>query len=155
MPVLAFRFFNVFGPLQPAGHTYAAVIPSFVDAALRNEPVTVHGDGGQSRDFTYVGTVVSIITEAIVNRVTSAEPVNLAFGSRITLLDTLDELETILDRPIARKHVESRTGDVRHSQADNSRLLALFPDVQPVPFVDGLRNTVQWMSEQHERSSAG
>ncbi|MEJ7801042.1 MAG: NAD-dependent epimerase/dehydratase family protein, partial [Ilumatobacter sp.] len=61
LPVLAFRFFNVFGPLQPAGHVYAAVIPKFVDAALRGEPLVIHGDGLQSRDFTYVGTVVSVI----------------------------------------------------------------------------------------------
>ena len=54
LPVLAFRFFNVFGPLQAAGHVYAAVIPAFVDAALAGQPVTVHGDGTQSRDFTYV-----------------------------------------------------------------------------------------------------
>jgi UDP-glucose 4-epimerase len=55
LPVLAFRFFNVFGPLQPAGHAYAAVIPSFVDAALRGSPSPVHGDGTQSRDFTVCG----------------------------------------------------------------------------------------------------
>ena len=55
--VLAFRFFNVFGPLQPAGHAYAAVIPAFVDAALAGRPLPVHGDGSQTRDFTFVGTV--------------------------------------------------------------------------------------------------
>src|SRR5205807_1885991 len=55
LDVLAFRFFNVFGPLQPAGHAYAAVIPAFVSAALEGRPLTVHGDGRQSRDFTYVG----------------------------------------------------------------------------------------------------
>ncbi len=56
LPVLAFRFFNVFGPLQDAGHAYAAVVPAFVDCALRGEPLPVHGDGTQTRDFTYVDT---------------------------------------------------------------------------------------------------
>ncbi len=55
LPVLAFRFFNVFGPLQAPGHAYAAVVPAFVAAALAGEPLCVHGDGRQSRDFTYVG----------------------------------------------------------------------------------------------------
>ena len=64
LPVAAFRFFNVFGPLQPAGHAYAAVVPAFVDAALRGEPLPVHGDGTQSRDFTYVDTVATVLAEA-------------------------------------------------------------------------------------------
>jgi UDP-glucose 4-epimerase len=153
LPVLAFRFFNVFGPMQPAGHVYAAVIPAFVDAALRGEPVTVHGDGTQSRDFTYVGTVCATITDALLRTVTSDEPVNLAFGSRISLLDTLELLEGILGEPIARAHVENRRGDVAHSQADNTRLRALFPSIEPVPFPDGLRNTVDWMRSEHTRSS--
>lgn len=145
LPVLAFRFFNVFGPRQPAGHVYAAVIPAFVDAALRGVPVTVHGDGTQSRDFTFVDTVTTTITDALRRRVTSDEPVNLAFGTRITLLDTLDELETILGQPIERDHIANRPGDVPHSQADNARLRALFPELTPVPFTDGLRATAEWM----------
>ena len=76
--------------LAPAARHRAAVIPAFVDAALDGRPVTVHGDGTQSRDFTYVGTVTATIVEAILGRVTSPVPLNLAFGSRISLLDTLD-----------------------------------------------------------------
>ena len=153
LPVLAFRFFNVFGPMQPAGHVYAAVIPAFVDAALRGEPVTVHGDGTQSRDFTYVGTVCATITDALLRTVTSDEPVNLAFGSRISLLDTLEMLEGILGQPIESNHVDNRKGDVPHSQADNSRLRALFPSIEPVLFLDGLRNTVDWMRTEHARTA--
>ena len=144
LPVLAFRFFNVFGPLQPAGHVYAAVIPAFVDAALAGRPVTVHGDGTQSRDFTFVGTVTATIADALVRRVTSNEPVNLAFGTRITLLEALDTLEGIVGDPIEREHSDPRAGDVKHSQADNTRLRALFPDIEPVPFEAGLRSTVEW-----------
>jgi UDP-glucose 4-epimerase len=145
LPVLAFRFFNVFGPLQAAGHAYAAVIPAFVDAALRGRPLTVHGDGTQSRDFTYVGTVTEVITEALVRRVDHDGPVNLAFGSRIDLLSVIAKLEGLLGHPVAREHTVNRAGDVPHSQADDIRLRSLFPDVAPVPFDDGLRATVAWM----------
>ena len=65
LPVLAFRFFNVFGPLQAADHAYAAVVPTFVAAALRGDPLPVHGDGGQTRDFTFVGTVTAVLADAV------------------------------------------------------------------------------------------
>jgi UDP-glucose 4-epimerase len=148
MDVLAFRFFNVFGPRQPAGHVYAAVIPKFVAAALAGEPVTIHGAGTQSRDFTFVDSVCAAITDAIARRVTSPTPVNLAFGNRITLLEALDQLEAITGRPVARDHVDPRAGDVPHSQADTTRLCELFPGIAPVPFADGLRATVDWMRTQ-------
>ena len=109
--------------------------------------ITVHGDGTQSRDFTYVGTVCATITDALLRTVTSDEPVNLAFGSRISLLDTLEMLEGILGQPIESNHVENRKGDVPHSQADNALLRSLFPDVTPVSLDDGLRATVAWMQD--------
>ncbi len=146
--MLALRFFNVFGPLQAAGHAYAAVVPAFVDAALRDEPVVIHGDGEQTRDFTYVGTVVAILADAVARRVTSEGPVNLAFGSRRSLLEVLDLLTEAIGRPVARTHTDPRPGDVRHSQADGSRLQGLFPDIEPVPFVDGLADTVAWFRSQ-------
>ena len=149
LPVLAFRFFNVFGPLQPAGHAYAAVIPAFVDAALSGQPLTVHGDGTQSRDFTYVGTLTTVLADAIVRKVTSDVPVNLAFGSRVSLLDVIAGIEALLGHGVQRQHTEVRSGDVPHSQADSSRLLALFPEVRPVMFDDGLRATVEWMRSEH------
>jgi UDP-glucose 4-epimerase len=146
LPVLAFRFFNVFGPLQPAGHAYAAVVPAFVAAAMAGEPAVVHGDGQQTRDFTFVGSVVAVIRDAIERRVHHPGPVNLAFGSRVSLLELLDTIEVVLGRSVARNHVEPRPGDVRDSQADQSRLRSLFPDVVPTPLVDGLRATVDWFT---------
>ncbi len=144
LDVLAFRFFNVFGPLQPAGHAYAAVVPAFVDAALAGRALPVHGDGTQTRDFTYVGTVSAVIADAVRRRVTSPGPVNLAFGSRVSLLELVDLLEDVLGHPVAREHTDPRPGDVRDSQADRSRLGALFPGVQPVPLAEGLAATVAW-----------
>ena len=144
LPVLAFRFFNVFGPLQPAGHAYAAAIPTFIDAALTGRPIPVHGSGQQSRDFTFVGTVAEVISRAIERRVTSSEPVNLAFGSNISLLDVIDQIERILGRPVPVEHLPSRAGDVMHSQADNELLRSLIPDIVPVDFEAGLRETINW-----------
>ena len=147
MPVLALRFFNVFGPLQPPLHTYAAVIPAFLSAALQNQPLPVHGDGTQCRDFTYVDTVVSVIVDAIHRRVSHLEPLNLAFGKKITLLEVISELEVILDRNLSIDYQPPRVGDVARSQADSSALRRLFPDVVPSDFVDGLRSTTEWFQE--------
>ena len=144
LPTLAFRFFNVYGPLQSAGHAYAAVIPAFVDAALRGMPLTIHGDGEQTRDFTYVGTVTRVIADAVTRTVTDLEPVNLAFGTRTTLNALVGELSDVLGFAPQVEHVEPRTGDVRDSQADNARLRHHFPDVQPVPLREGLEQTVDW-----------
>ena len=122
LPALAFRFFNVFGPLQPAGHAYAAVVPAFVAAALEGSPLPVQGDGRQSRDFTFVGTVADVLAHAVTRKVTCREPVNLAFGSRTDLLEVIALLSEIIGHPLDVHHDEPRAGDVRHSQADSSRL---------------------------------
>jgi UDP-glucose 4-epimerase len=144
MPVLALRFFNVFGPLQPPLHTYAAVIPAFLSAAMQGRPLPVHGDGTQCRDFTYVDTVVSVIVDAIQRRVSHLEPLNLAFGQKITLLEVISELEVIMDHDLSVDFQPSRVGDVARSQADSSALKRLFPDITPSDFADGLRATANW-----------
>jgi UDP-glucose 4-epimerase len=148
LPTLAFRFFNVFGPLQAPGHAYAAVVPSFVDAALRGMPLPVHGDGEQTRDFTFVGTVTAVIADALERTVTHREPVNLAFGTRRSLNEVIAELAGQLGRELEIDRQPPRPGDVRHSQADQSRLRALFPDLAPVPFEDGLARTIEWFTSR-------
>jgi UDP-glucose 4-epimerase len=144
LPTLAFRFFNVFGPLQAAGHAYAAVVPAFLSAALAGDPLVVHGDGRQSRDFTFVDTVTAVLADAVVRTVTSACPVNLAFGTRTTLLELIGEIETALGHAVEVEHVERRAGDVDHSQASNERLRELFPDILPTSLGDGLAATIDW-----------
>jgi UDP-glucose 4-epimerase len=144
MNVLSFRFFNVFGPLQPAGHAYAAVVPVFVDAALAGRPLPVHGDGKQTRDFTFVGSVVAVLTDALKRKVTASRPVNLAFGTRTSLLELIALLEKVLDRSLDRTYEPPRSGDVRDSQADQTMLTSLFPNVTPVSLEHGLRTTVDW-----------
>lgn len=142
--VLALRFFNVFGPLQQAGHAYAAVVPAFVSAALEGRPLPVHGDGTQTRDFTYVGTVGTVLATAATRRTAHDGPVNLAFGSRVSLLELVREVEAVVGHALEVEHLEPRAGDVRDSQADDSRLRALFPGLEPVPLTDGLAATVDW-----------
>jgi UDP-glucose 4-epimerase len=153
LDVLAFRFFNVFGPLQAAGHAYAAVVPAFLSAALDGRPLVVHGDGRQSRDFTFVDTVSSVIADAIERRVFNERPVNLAFGSRTDLLGVIAELERLLGRNLPVAHVETRPGDVRHSQADASLLHSLFPSVKPVSLSVGLARTLAWFEEERAARS--
>lgn len=144
LPVLPFRFFNVYGPLQSAGHAYAAVIPAFVSAVLRGEPVPLHGDGLQSRDFTYVESVTQVLVDAASRRMTSTKPVNLAFGSLASLRYLIGVLAEILGRPVEETCLPPRTGDIRQSQASPRLLRELFPGVCPVPLEDGLRATVAW-----------
>lgn len=146
MKNLAFRFFNVYGPGQAAGHAYAAVIPKFLDAAHRNMPLEIHGDGFQSRDFTHVNTVCAVIFDALRRTVHSNDPVNLAFGTNTTLIGLVEALEAVLTRPLERVHRDARVGDIRASQADGARVRELFPTVEPVPLEVGLADTAAWFS---------
>lgn len=150
LKTLAFRFFNVYGPGQRAGHVYAAVIPTFIDQIMRDEPVTINGDGSNSRDFTYVGTVCRVLLDAVERQVWHAEPVNLAFGTNTDLLGLVAELERVMGKPTERIHREPRAGDVPHSQADNAVLRSLFPDVEPVELEDGLTKTVEWFASNDD-----
>ncbi|MFJ2786158.1 MULTISPECIES: NAD-dependent epimerase/dehydratase family protein [unclassified Streptomyces] len=147
LPVLPFRFFNVYGPGQRADHAYAAVIPKWISAALAGRPVTIHGDGTQTRDFTYVDTVCDVLTDALLRRVVDPHPVNLAFGSRTSLLDLIEEIESATGQPVDREYKAPRAGDVPHSQADSARLRALFPTVTPLPIQQGIATTVDWFRD--------
>jgi UDP-glucose 4-epimerase len=154
MPTLPFRFFNVYGPRQAAGHVYAAVIPVFIDAALRGDPLPLNGDGLQSRDFTYVDTVTWVLADAAHRRVTSDRPVNLAIGANVTLRDLIAELEAMLGRELDIEQRPPRVGDVRASQSDPALLHGLFPDVPEVPFVAGLRTTFNWFTTLPDYAAA-
>lgn len=148
METLAFRFFNVYGPGQRAGHVYAAVIPIFLDALLRGEPLTVNGDGTNSRDFTYVGTVCKVLKDAVERRITHPEPVNLAFGTNTSLLALVKLIEGATSiQPIV-QFAPPRPGDVPHSQADNTTLQCLFPEITPTALDQGLAETVSWFESR-------
>lgn len=144
---LAFRFFNVYGPGQRAGHVYAAVIPVFIDALMKGEPLPINGDGSNSRDFTFVGTVCRVLLDAIERKVSNAEPVNLAFGTNTTLLELIDEIAEVSHQVPEKLHRDPRAGDVAHSQANNDSLRSLFPDVEPVSLKEGLTATYEWFQQ--------
>lgn len=145
MSTLAFRFFNVYGPRQMPGHAYAAVIPIFLDALLRGEPLPVNGDGTQSRDFTFVGTVCTALADAAERKLTHPEPVNLAFGTNTTILELIGRIEAVTGRTATVEHRDPRPGDVRASMADNAVLRGLFPDLRPTPLDEGLARAYEWM----------
>jgi UDP-glucose 4-epimerase len=145
MPVLAFRFFNVFGPFQHSTSAYPAVVPAFLEAAVAREPLLIHGSGEQSRDFTYVGSVCEVIADAVHRRVASDTPVDLGFGVRTSILELVALIEDALGHPVDRSFAPARVGDVMHSQAEGAALARLFPELDPIPLDAGLTATIEWM----------
>ena len=147
MQTLAFRFFNVYGPRQRAGHAYAAVIPAFLNALISGQPLCVYGDGTNSRDFTFVGTVCQVLLDACERHVSHSEPVNLAFGNNTSLSELISKIEGVAGRKASVRHLDPRPGDVQHSCADNAVLRSIFPHIDPVPLDQGLRETFAWFEE--------
>jgi nucleoside-diphosphate-sugar epimerase len=145
---VALRYFNIFGPDQDPASEYAAVVPRFVSAALRDETLTIHGDGLQSRDFTYVDNVVSANLLALDAPGASGLTCNIGSGSRFTLLDLVDAIGTAVGRPLRVKHVEPRAGDVRDSQADIGLAHERLGYEVAVPFAEGIRRAVAWYADR-------
>ena len=138
------RYFNVFGPRQDPKSEYAAVIPRFIDAVLRGEPVVVYGDGSQSRDFTYVGNAVDATIAAATASRAAGQVFNVACGERRTLLQLLETLEDLLEDRIETRFEPTRVGDVQHSQASIERAREVLGYVPQVGFKEGLKETVDW-----------
>jgi len=145
LETVALRYFNVFGPRQDPTSQYAAVIPIFIRALLKGRPPTVHGDGLQSRDFTYVENVVyGNLLACKAPREAAGEVINLACGNRTTLLDLLDQLNALLGTNIAPVHVAPRPGDIKHSRAAIDKAGRLLGYEPQVGFREGLTRTVEW-----------
>jgi UDP-glucose 4-epimerase len=144
LPVTILRFFNVFGPKQRPDHAYAAVIPKWIWLAMNNNPIEIFGDGSQSRDFTYVKTVIDIAKTSMEKKIVTNGAVNLAYGNRIFLTDLVELLRQEFPR-IQVRNVEPRKGDVKESQNFPELLKNLFPDVQPYSFEQALNETIEWM----------
>jgi UDP-glucose 4-epimerase len=138
------RYFNVFGPRQQPGSPYSGVISLFIDALASNRGPLVLGDGKQTRDFTFVGDVVTGVLRCCEAPNVSGEVINLACGGRISLLDLIRSLQTILKVSTQPTFGPPRDGDVRDSQADIQKARKLLDFTPTVSFEEGLRRTVEW-----------
>jgi UDP-glucose 4-epimerase len=144
--VTLLRFFNVFGPKQRPDHEYAAVLPKWIWKAMNNEAIDVYGDGSQTRDFTYVRTVLDVVDDALARGVRTEGAVNLAYGNRISLLETIELLKNHFP-DLKVNFIDIRPGDVKDSQNDPVLLKKLFPSVVPTDFSTALSETVEWLKE--------
>jgi UDP-glucose 4-epimerase len=146
---VALRYFNVFGPRQRPDSTYAAVIPLFAAALLAGERPTVHGDGTQSRDFTYVADVVAanVAAAAAPADAASGQAFNVAPGTTTTLLELLDVLGDRIGVAPEPVFVDPRPGDVHRSCADASAARAVLGWAPTVSVADGLARYVDWLRE--------
>ncbi|MCL4238247.1 MAG: SDR family oxidoreductase [Anaerolineae bacterium] len=142
------RYFNVFGPRQDPLSTYAAVIPKFVTAMLRGEPPQVEGDGLQTRDFTYIENVVHGTLLACRTPGVAGDVFNIACSSRISLLEMIDLLNSLLGESIVPSFVAPRPGDVRHSRAAIDKAQRLLAYEPVVSFEEGLARTLAWYRAQ-------
>jgi UDP-glucose 4-epimerase len=144
------RYFNVFGPGQDPASEYAAVIPRFILRALRGEPLEVHGDGRQSRDFTYIDNVVDANLLAAVAPDVGGDVFNVGCGESTSLLDIIARVEQILGRAVERRHTPLRPGDVPHTLADVSKGKRLLGYTPLVGFDEGLVRTVEYFRRDQE-----
>jgi UDP-glucose 4-epimerase len=138
------RYFNVYGPRQPPHSQYAGVIPLFVDALRNGTPLVVHGDGKQSRDFTYVEDAVTATLAAADAPVAAGRVYNVAGGTPYSLLELLEILGRLLGATPHPEHVGARPGDVRRTWADPEAARKDLGFSCAVSFEEGLRKTVDW-----------
>jgi nucleoside-diphosphate-sugar epimerase len=153
---VALRYFNVFGPRQSPAGAYAAVIPLWMRAALTGGSARVNGDGGQTRDFTYVDNVVQANLLAAfgpADRV-SGQAVNVGAGDRTSLLRLLELIREVSGSRITVEHAPAREGDVRDSLAGLERARAVLGYEPEVPLAEGLRRTWAWFTTAHAASAA-
>ncbi|MEQ1908819.1 MAG: SDR family oxidoreductase [Vicinamibacterales bacterium] len=144
LETVTIRYFNVFGPRQDPSSPYSGVISLFSTALLEGRRPTIFGDGGQTRDFTYVANVVDGVLRACEAPNVAGEVINVATGGRISLNQLLQAINEIVGTSIEPIYEEARAGDVRDSQADISRAASLLGYAPLVTFEEGLRRTLEW-----------
>lgn len=148
LETMALRFFNVFGPRQAPRSRYAAVVSQFTAELLAGRPGTIHGDGEQTRDFTYVTDTVLGTLNACTAPAAAGRVINVARGSRLSVNALYAMLQRIIGVSVPARHTEPRVGDVRHTLADLSLAHDLLGFVPEVPIEEGLRRTVAWRRNQ-------
>jgi UDP-glucose 4-epimerase len=143
LETVALRYFNVFGPRQDPTSQYAAVVPRFIEAVHEGRPVPIHGDGSQSRDFTYVENVVLANLLAGEREGVGGTVLNVATGRQATVTELADTIGAVLGRPVEKEYLPTRTGDVRDSWADVSEAQRVLGYEAQVGLEDGLRRTAE------------
>jgi nucleoside-diphosphate-sugar epimerase len=144
LETVSIRYFNVFGPRQDPGSPYSGVISLFITALLSGKAPKIYGDGGQTRDFTYVANVVDGVLRACTANGASGEVINVATGGRISLNELFSTLKKIIGGDVSPEYLPERAGDVRDSQADISKAKQILGYSPVVTFEEGLRRTVEW-----------
>lgn len=132
------RFFNIFGPRQDPSSPYSGVISIFTERAMAGKPVAIFGDGEQTRDFVYVQDLVSILVQAVEADEVSPGAVNVGLSRATSLNDLISELGNVTGTPLTVNYQAARQGDIRHSRADNTRLLQRFTLPAPTSIGHGL-----------------
>ena len=145
LETVSLRYFNVFGPAQDPDSQYSAVIPKFTRALLAGNPITVYGDGEQSRDFTYVDNVVAANLLAVQAANAPGNVFNIGCGERVTVNKLINVLESVLDRKARVSYAGPKPGDVRHSLADIRSARTNLGYSPAVMFDEGIKRTVKWM----------
>ena len=145
---IAFRFFNVYGPRQPFAGAYSAVVRAFLSAARDGVPFQVYGDGRQTRDFTFVDSVADALAASVVRGLDYPEPVNLAFGTRTSILELGEAVSSVTGTSVGLIFKDARKSDVRDSQADGGSLKELLPDIRPVSLIEGLQYTYDHLARE-------
>ena len=148
LETVSIRYFNVFGPRQDPSSPYSGVIALFVTALLAGKPPTIVGDGGQTRDFTYVANVVDGVLKAATAPGASGEVINVATGRQISISELAKTLGEIIGVTAAPVHIDPRPCDVRDSLADVSKAKAILGYEPTVGLEEGLRKTVDWYRNQ-------
>jgi UDP-N-acetylglucosamine/UDP-N-acetyl-alpha-D-glucosaminouronate 4-epimerase len=148
LETVAIRYFNVFGPRQDPGSPYSGVISLFITNLLAGKAPKIYGDGGQTRDFTYVANVVDGVLRAAEAPGAAGQVINVATGTRISLNDLLAVMRTIIGGTMEPEYLADRAGDVRDSQADIGKAQRILGYSPVVPFEEGLRRTVDWYRTQ-------
>jgi UDP-glucose 4-epimerase len=144
LDTVSLRFFNIFGPRQRDDSPYSGVIAIFAAAMAAGKTPTVHGDGLQSRDFTYVANVVQALLKAAEAPNMSGKVYNVGTGRSVTVLELIQQLNRVLGTNLTPRHAPARAGDVRHSRADITlarRELGYEPEVS---FEEGLERILRW-----------
>ena len=137
------RYFNVFGPRQDPTSQYAAVVPLFITAIAAGEPITIFDDGGQSRDFTYVDNVIAANLLAADAEGASGRIFNISAGMPATVNELADTIGALLGKPVERRYLPARAGDLRDSWADVSEARRVLGFEPAVSLDDGLRRTIE------------